>query len=304
MTLQIRDFTAADAAAAAACYQAGRPYLMTTAEVVAWQVKIVPADLRYRLLLAELDGVVVGSARCSLIPNAGTPNQAELNVSVLPEYRGKGAGGALLAAGEEYLRGLGATHLHGWGDEDEASLAVTGRYGYRAGRASQIARLDLTGELPPVPALPPGVQLRTGADYLDDPRPIYLLDEEGLLDEPGDLELDTLDYGVWYDMTWSRPDQQRELTIVVLADGEPAALTTVQSDGGTRYWSAGTSTRPRYRGRGLAKLAKLASLHRAKAAGLTEAFTNNDAENLPMLAVNNRLGYTPYARQFRLTKEL
>jgi len=52
-----------------------------------------------------------------------------------------------------------------------------------------------------------------------------------------------------------------------------------------------TGTLPGFRGRGLARLAKLRVLRGARDLGLTELVTENDAENEPILAVNRRLGY-------------
>jgi hypothetical protein len=56
--------------------------------------------------------------------------------------------------------------------------------------------------------------------------------------------------------------------------------------------------------RGLAKLAKADSLRRARAAGLTDAFAGNGAENAPMPAVNRWLGYERCATEVRHIKAL
>ena len=56
-------------------------------------------------------------------------------------------------------------------------------------------------------------------------------------------------------------------------------------------------TRREFRGRGLARLLKSHSLHRAAEAGVTLAITDNDETNAPMLAVNTALGYRPFARR-------
>ena len=53
--------------------------------------------------------------------------------------------------------------------------------------------------------------------------------------------------------------------------------------------------RSRTRGKGYALLAKLGVIRAARAAGLRALGTANDYENLPMLAVNRRLGYRPTA---------
>lgn len=65
-----------------------------------------------------------------------------------------------------------------------------------------------------------------------------------------------------------------------------------------------TGTAAAFRGRGLAKLAKNDSLHRARAAGCTEAFTGNDAGNEPMIAINKWFGYEICGTEVRYVREL
>ncbi|CAM5739435.1 GNAT family N-acetyltransferase OS=Streptomyces microflavus OX=1919 GN=HUT09_06010 PE=4 SV=1 [Streptomyces microflavus] len=67
-----------------------------------------------------------------------------------------------------------------------------------------------------------------------------------------------------------------------------------------------TGTLRAFRGRGLAKLAKNgpASLHRARAAGYTDAYTANDTGNGPMLAINKAFGYTVCATGVRHARTL
>ncbi|GAA4867875.1 GNAT family N-acetyltransferase [Kitasatospora terrestris] len=300
MSLTIREFRPADAAGAAAAYSAGRPYLVITPEVVAWQVLHTPD---YGILVAEVDGEIVGTARHALVPEAATPGEAVLNVSVLPAHRRRGVGGRLVAAGEELLATAGATRISCWADDEPDALAFAAARGYTAGRQGHFSARDLTTGLPPVPALPAGTELRTAADYLDDPYPIYLVDIDGTRAEPGDLETGDQPYEEWLATIWRRPDLSHELTTVVLADGEPVAFSAAQTDGG-RYWSAFTATCESHRGRGLAKIAKTDSLHRARAAGLTAAYTANDATNAPMLAINAWLGYHICAGERRHAREL
>ncbi|GAA2437980.1 hypothetical protein GCM10010421_30090 [Streptomyces glaucus] len=59
-----------------------------------------------------------------------------------------------------------------------------------------------------------------------------------------------------------------------------------------------------HRGRGLAGLVENDSLHRARAAGYTEAFTGNDTGTGPMIAVSGRLGYEICATEVRYVREL
>ncbi|MFC8716928.1 GNAT family N-acetyltransferase [Kitasatospora sp. NPDC057198] len=298
---RIRQFAPADATDAAAAHRAGRPHLVTTPEVVVWQAGLP----HYHLLVAERAGRVVGTARFGPVPESTTPHQGFLNVSVLPEHRGAGAGSALLAAAEQRLADLGVRDAHGWVDDTPEALRFAAARGYRrSGRAGRFSGLDLTAPLPPLPPTPPGVELRTAADYLDDPYPIYLVDIDGTRAEPGDLVLDDQPYESWLAEIWQRPDQDHTLTAVVLADGEPVAFSAAQTDGHRTYWSAFTATRSTHRGRGLAKLAKAHALHRAKARGLTAAYTQNDAGNGPMLAINAWLGYRECATEWKHTRAL
>lgn len=95
-------------------------------------------------------------------------------------------------AGEAYLRALGVTHVRCWADDEPPSLSFGERHGYRTGRTGHFNHLDLTGPLPAGPPLPSGVELRTAADYLADPRPVYRLFHEASQDEPGHLTWDAL----------------------------------------------------------------------------------------------------------------
>ncbi|ULH14600.1 GNAT family N-acetyltransferase [Deinococcus sp. KNUC1210] len=65
-----------------------------------------------------------------------------------------------------------------------------------------------------------------------------------------------------------------------------------------------TATRREWRGRGVATLTKAAALHWAKTAGYTRASTGGNVHNLPMLKVNQRLGYRPEAMWLTWVKDV
>jgi GNAT superfamily N-acetyltransferase len=90
---------------------------------------------------------------------------------------------------------------------------------------------------------------------------------------------------------------------VAEVDGTLASFSLVKRDG-DRMWSDMTATLPTHRGRGLARLVKLAALHRAAADGVAMAYTSNDAANAPMLAVNRRLGYRTTSSQWSCLRDL
>ncbi|MFG2817579.1 GNAT family N-acetyltransferase [Streptomyces sp. NPDC048410] len=281
------------------------PYILFTPASVRHVLTRSHPDARFRSLVAEEDGEVIGTAQVALAHDSTEPGQAYLNVHVRPDRIGRGAGRLLVAAAEEYLGSLGATRLYSWVLDEPASVRFAERHGYRPGRPARFLRLDLAnGALPPLPDTPPGVELRTAADFAADPRPLFELDAESVADEPGEVTLAYSDYEAWLEETWKHPLLDLDLTMVAVTDGRPVAFSVAYTNGGTRYFTAMTGTSRAYRGRGLAKLAKLHSLYRARAAGLTEAFTGNDAGNGPMIAINKWLGYEFCATEVRYVREL
>ncbi|MGW6818535.1 GNAT family N-acetyltransferase [Streptomyces sp. NPDC055005] len=308
MTLTIRDLRpgdSRDAEAVAAVRRATLPFMIASGVGVAHELASAHPARHYRLLVAETgDGRVVGTAQVGIAHDSAEPGASFVNAHVHPDHRGLGAGTALLRTAEEHLRARGAVETYAWVVDEPGHRAFAERHGYRPGRSAHFLRLDLTtAALPPYPAeLPPGVELRTGSAFVDDPRPLYEADAAVSRDEPGDLPVELDDYEDWLSGVWHDPTLDKELTTVVLVDGAPAAFTAARTDGTGRYASGMTGTLAAHRGRGLAKLAKIDSLRRAVAAGCTEAFTGNDAGNGPMLAINSWFGYEIRATETRFTK--
>lgn len=301
----IRPGDRSDAEAFARVRMLALPYVFFTADSLTHMLANLSPEARYVALLAEEDGEVIGTAQVLLLTDAAEPGQAALNVYVRPDRTGRGAGSALVSTGEEHLASVGAEKIHSWVLDEPANRRFADRRGYVSGSTAQFLRLDLTtGSLPPVPDVPPGIELRTVADFADDPRPIFELDAETNLDEPGDVSWEFTDYEAWLRETWHHPLERHDLATVAVADGRPVSFTAVRGDGGTRYGTGMTGTARAWRGRGLAKLVKADSLHRARAAGFTEAHTGNDRTNGPMLAINKWLGYEICAQEVQYARVL
>ncbi|MEU6482116.1 GNAT family N-acetyltransferase [Streptomyces sp. NPDC047017] len=281
------------------------PYVLSTPESLAYDLTRMHPDAHYRPLVAVADGEVIGTAQVHLAHESAEPGQGNVNVYVHPGHTRRGAGSLLVRAAEEHLAAHGAVRLHAWVLDAPGNRAFAGLHGYRASRSAYFLRLDLAGgTLPPRQELPPGVELRRGADFAGDPRPLFELDAQTVQDEPSDVDHDFTDYEAWLEETWRHPLFSAELTSVALVDGRPAAFSAARTDGGTRYATVMTGTAREFRGRGLAKLAKNDSLHRARAAGYTEALTGNDTGNEPMIAINEWFGYEVCATEVRHVREL
>lgn len=307
MTVIVRDLrpdARADLEGFARVRHRALPYLLITPESLVHDLAHLSPDAHHRPLVAVADGEVVGTAQVHLSPESPEPGQGNINVYVDPAYTRRGVGSLLVRAAEEHLVAHGAVRLFAWVLDEPGNRAFAERHGYRPGRSAHFLHLDLAGTaLPPLQDPPPGVELRTGSDFADDPRPLFELEAETTADEPGDVNLELGDYEAWLEQTWRHPLLSPELTSVAVVDGRPAAFSAVRTDGGTRYFTSMTGTARAFRGRGLAKLAKNHSLHRARAAGYTEAFTGNDTGNGPMIAINKWLGYEVCATEVRYVRE-
>ena len=300
MTVIVRDFRPADAEAWVEVRRAALPYMVTTAEQVAFDLASAHPDKRYRLLVAEEDGEIIGTAQVGISYDTPEPGQGFCNPYTRPDRLGRGAGSLLLSTAEGYLAETGAVAVYTWVLDEPANREFARRRGYVASRPAHFLRLDLANStLPARQEVPAGVELRTAADFADDPRPLFEADAEVTADEPSDTPMELTDYEDWLNHTWRHPGLDRELTSVAVVDGTVAAFSAATTDGLTRYSSGMTGTRRAYRGRGLAKLVKNDSLHRARAAGYTDAYTGNDADNAPMLAVNTWFGYEICATEVR-----
>ena len=87
------------------------------------------------------------------------------------------------------------------------------------------------------------------------------------------------------------PRRQRDMP----ADN-PETNVPLDASGWTRRSGAPTSGTARaYRRRGLARLAKLAVVRGCAEAGISRLMTENDSENVGMLAINDELGFKHFA---------
>ena len=309
MTVNVRDLRPddrADVEAFARVRHLALPHILWTPDAVVHRLLHTHPDAQFVSLVAEEDGEVIGTAQVALAHESPEPGQGMLNIYVHPDRTRRGAGELLVRASEAHLSERGARNLYAWVLDEPGNRAFAERHGYRPGRSARFLRLDLTADtLPPLQPPPPGVELRGADEFGDDPRPLFELDAETTRDEPSDVDTELTDYASWVEENWRHPLLSRELTTVAFVEGRPAAFSVAWTDPARRrYATAMTGTARAHRGRGLAKLVKNASLHRARAAGFTEALTGNDAGNEPMLAINKWFGYEVCATEVRYVREL
>ena len=138
---------------------------------------------------------------------------------------------------------------------------------------------------------PPGVDLCPLAGL--EPRQVYELDAEGMRDVPGEIAMDDVSFEQWLEDYWRHPDTDLDASVAAVIDDRPVAFSHLRIAPGGRAVTDMTGTLRDYRGRGLAQLAKRATLVNAAKRGVELVTTENDETNAPMLRINEKLGYQP-----------
>ena len=297
----IREGTLDDIPRAAAMRQRAWPERIVTAEGMLHILTTVPEHAEQAWIAYEEDGEILGWATAGRAWYMEAPDTGGLDVAVEPSRRGEGIGTALAEAADEHLARLGIRTTRCGSLDEPAARALATRRGFHELGASAVSGVD-PRTVAPLP-VPGGVEIRSFAE-IDDPEPVYRLDMAVSKDIPNE-EFDSISLAEWVETFWRSPLIDDDASLAAFVDGELAAITMIRIDrpGGRAQNNLAGTLRP-FRGRGLALLLKSHSLHRAAALGATIAITDNDETNAPMLAVNTKLGYRPFARRIEWERSL
>ena len=247
-----------------------------------------PPTAHRRYWAAEDDGKLVGWATAALeYQSAERPGF--LQVGVAPESRTAGFGTALLERCESHLAGLGVARVLSLTTPEEASQRFATAHGFRHTNTTRISGVDPRTIEPR--SAPVGVDLRPLAAL--DPRQVYELDAEAMLDIPGEVAMDDVSFEQWLEDYWRHPDTDLDASVAAVIDDRPVAFSHIRIAPDGRAVTDMTGTLRDYRGRGLALLVKRATLVNAAKRGVELVCTENDETNGPMLRVNENLGYRP-----------
>jgi GNAT superfamily N-acetyltransferase len=269
----------------------------TPAGLAHW-IESTPPRGRFRGWVAEEDGRIVGASWGYLDWSVSAGGGSVVWVGVLPEARRRGIGSALIGAAEEHALASGARKLDSKAlERSEGELFLRTR-GYRRARSTLVQRLDpSTADLKALGGLEEArraegfdlVPLGAVADRLDELHAVYAA---ASVDIPADNPEDDLRLDEFESHVLGDPELTPDGSYVVLAEGRPAALAflLVNREAAAAY-NEMTGTLPQFRGRGLARLAKLATVRWARAQGIRELVTENDYENAAMRGLNKSLGY-------------
>lgn len=269
----------------------------TSLDEIRWSDATYPGTVRF---LAEVEGVAVGAATAGRI-YVFPPEFPALwaIIGVLPEARRAGIGEHLLSEVSSVARSRGKTELYLRCAEDRPeAIDFLAHRGFTELERSKTVRLELAGRPVPAVSLPPGIELTTLAARPDLVESVHAVAIETFPDVPGgDVPMAVGDLAEFRARDVDRPSVPNDAFFVAVDTGSGRAVgyacLLMQPGSTTVAYHDMTAVLRAYRGRGIARELKNATIAWSIENGLTALETGNDEANAPMRAVNARLGYQP-----------
>jgi len=285
----VRPFEPGDAERAAELLFQLFPASVQTADSLRHRQVIEPPRARRKSWVALDDNELIAFATANFAWFGGEAAKGRIWVGVHPQHRRRGIGTGLWDTSAAHL--ADATRLTVEVDDDPAGLRFVEQRGFTQYDSEVISRLDPgDGELETKPH--EGFRVLPLGELQGRERELYEFYGEAGAIPPGDPE-NRVTFDEWRGFILGNPLLDDEGSVVVLdAEDRVVSLSWLLVDHSRRRaeneW---TGTAPQLRGRGLARLAKVATIRWAVERGLTEIVTGNDPDNLPMRELNRRLGY-------------
>jgi GNAT superfamily N-acetyltransferase len=297
----VRPYEDRDAEPAAALLAANNPWL-TTAAGIRHRLAALPARAHRATWVADDAGEIVGWGEAEFDWTAERTDVGRVWALVAPSHRRRGLGSELYECAVEHLRSHGAGELRSWSfDDGDAFLE---RRGFTRARVERFSALDpRTVETSALESLADGVRIVSLAELRERLPELHEVFAESLADMPADHPERNLPYDEWVDETIGDPDLDHEKSAVVLVGDRAASISWVSVDrerGLAEQQFTGTARA--FRQRGLARLAKLFVIRSCADAGITRLATGNDSTNAGMLAINDALGFRPFATETEWVK--
>jgi GNAT superfamily N-acetyltransferase len=268
-----------------------------------------PEEAHRLSLVADEGGRIVGVGSGSIQHEAARPGVARVGASVREDSRGRGIGSRLYARAEQHVRAHGARRLLATTHDDDASRRFAQARGFRHTLTERISAVDpRTVDLSGFGALE-AAKARDGFSLVPmsevSAADVFAVDVEATHDTPMDEPVGELRLDDWERRHWRHPDLSHEGSRVVVADGQAVAFAMVSVDlARGKAANEMTGTLRRFRGRGLARLAKLGTIAWAVENGITQILTGNDETNAAMLAINVSLGYRPIGSELSWVRDV
>jgi mycothiol synthase len=224
---------------------------------------------------------------------------ARAHCLVIPSFRRRGIGSVFLEEIGRLAVEAGRSRLLGDVIENDGeSRAYLKRRGFEIVGAERAVVLELADHVAVAPEPPPAVDIVALADRPDLAEALYDVGLEAADDVPGSEG--TVSYEQWRTRELDRPTRRRDLFFVALAAGEPVGYASIDDLGGEGR-NGLTAIRRAWRRRGVATALKRAQIMAAQSVGMQRLITTSEERNVPMSALNAKLGYRPDSSRSTLT---
>jgi GNAT superfamily N-acetyltransferase len=287
-TSTIRLFRPGEAEQAAELLFALAPANVRTAASLRDRQLCEPDRARRRSWVAVEDDTLIAFATAYRRWYGGESDTGRIEIWVHPDFRRRGIGTELW---ERAVAHLGVGRLTVEVDDDPAGLEFVEHRGFTQFDSEIISRLDpRRAKLPDTS--PPGFSVLALEEFTGRDRELFEFYAAAGGLEPGDPE-NRVTFDEWRRFILGNPLLDGQGSVVV-ADGEGRIVSLswlLVDHERRRAENEWTATLPELRSRGLARLAKSATIRWAADQGLTEILTGNDPDNVPMRELNRRLGY-------------
>ncbi|MFZ5818177.1 MAG: GNAT family N-acetyltransferase [Bacillota bacterium] len=300
MSFTIRRMTEADYEAAARI--ASGVYNETvTAESIRFEISMMDERCKWAAWLAEVGGEPVGVGQYSQLVSFYHPQKFQVNVQVLPAYRGRGIGTALYNQLMEALAPFDPISLTGGAREDwPDTLAFLTKRGWEERLRNWESHLAVP-EFDPAPWQ--GLLAEVSAKGYTVKRLSELQAEPGwnhrLYELIMELRRDVPSHEPWQDVPYeqwakvlSNPHFFPEGYMVGLHGDRWVGVSALWKSDDEGVLTVGlTGVQREHRGSGIAKAMKVRAIEAAREFGAKKIKTWNESNNQRMLAINDQLGF-------------
>jgi GNAT superfamily N-acetyltransferase len=273
----------------------------TSDEFCAWDEWII-SKLQGLRLVAEIDGRVVGLANYRNDPMIGDPHLFFLQIVVDEEYRNCGIGNALFQALMSSLDEVDAHVVNVWVRKDR-TLAIRSlrRKGFEQHQRVHFSELAVQAfDVKPYAGKKEklganGIRIKTYRELEKDPdrdRKLYELESELVQDVVAPYPAAACSFEDFTENLRENPKIIPEAYFVAVHGDEYVGQTVLLANKAIPSLETSiTGVRRKYRNRGIALVLKLQAIKYAGSKGYPNITTANDSRNLPILAINDRLGF-------------
>lgn len=272
-------------------------------------------DLFFRRFVAEVDGQIVGLVGGGSEEWALHPGLVSINIRVKPEYEGRGIGTALYNRFLEEAAVLNPTRIASEAREDKPKgIRFLTKRGFVEEMRFWESQLDVDAfDFAPYEGCEErvtshGIAIKTYAELASDTdrdRKLYEMDVEISMELPSPDPITPASFDRYQTQVLESPHLLPEAVFIALDGDRYVGMTALWSTEAGDYLMTGlTGVRRQYRRRGIALALKLRAIDYARRHGRPQIRTENESNNRPMLAINERLGFekTPAWITFRLNK--